>query len=91
MKHLLEHSSHLDLLGQRHECDFVATLLEISQSSLADVMVGYAQPVDAEGNNQLFIPIPGEFTNSGLEFEYYDGFLTNATYVNILPYWHYAE
>lgn len=64
---------------------------EITESSLADVMVSHAQPVDVNGNDQLFIPIPGDFTDSGLEFEYYNGFLTNATYVNILPYWHYAE
>ena len=28
---------------------------------------------------------------NGVHFENWGGFLTNATYVNILPYWHYAE
>ncbi len=28
---------------------------------------------------------------NGIHFEQWNGFLSNATYVNILPYWHYAE
>ena len=40
------------------------------------------------------LPFPTEyvsFDSSGLNFTTWNGFLTSATYVNILPYWHYAE
>ena len=31
------------------------------------------------------------FSESGLSFSYCANFLSSATYMNILPYWHYAE
>jgi len=45
-------------------------------------------------DDNWFIPFPTEsasFDESGIHFEHWDGFLSNATYVNIIPYWHYAE
>lgn len=38
------------------------------------------------------LPISGEMSEEGIVFDLWgDGFLSSATYVNILPYWHYAE
>lgn len=40
------------------------------------------------------IPFPtnaASMDENGIHFEYWNGFLSGATYVNILPYWHYAE
>ena len=44
--------------------------------------------------DEWVIPFPvddASMDENGVHFENWGGFLTNATYVNILPYWHYAE
>ena len=46
------------------------------------------------GSNEWYIPfnvLSATFDENGIQFGEWSGFLSGATYVNILPYWHYAE
>ena len=66
--------------------------LEVSQSGIGDVLGAQsAYALSPTGSIDMTIPIPGQMTESGISFINWSGFLSNATYVNILPYWHYAE
>jgi hypothetical protein len=70
---------------------------ELDQTGLTDIIgshSSYAQSTEVCCDVSWLIPFPlelGSFDESGIHFEEWGGFLTNATYVNILPYWHYAE
>ena len=70
---------------------------ELDQTGLTDIIgshSSWALSTEVCCNYSWLIPFPlelGSFDESGIHFEEWDGFLTNATYVNILPYWHYAE
>ena len=51
-------------------------------------------PYQGSSNCAWSIPFPQSaavFDENGIHFEHWSDFLSNATYVNILPYWHYAE
>ena len=53
-----------------------------------------AYPLTAESSTNWSIPFPVEdafMDEYGLHFDYWNNFLSGATYVSILPYWHYAE
>lgn len=68
---------------------------EVSISGLDEVL-GYRQAMAIDENNstQWYLPFPNDLASmdeNGIHFEFWNGFLSNATYVNILPYWHYAE
>jgi hypothetical protein len=61
--------------------------------SVLGSQIAYSLPSESGGYDWL-IPFPtgaAFFDESGINFNYWSGFLSNATYVNILPYWHYAE
>jgi len=69
---------------------------EIDSQQLSGVLgSSYSDARTVEsGNSSWTIPFPTDaasFDENGIHFEYWNGFLSNATYVNILPYWHYAE
>ena len=70
---------------------------EVDATGLTDILgnrSAHAQASEVCCDASWFIPFPlelGSFDESGVQFEQWDGFLTNAAYVNILPYWHYAE
>ena len=47
-----------------------------------------------EGSGCWFLPFPTDaaaMDENGIHFEYWSNFLSGTTYVNIIPYWHYAE
>ena len=50
-----------------------------------------AYATDHNNSNELYIPIPGELSEIGLEMFYWNGFLSNSTFLNLIPYWHYIE
>ena len=53
-----------------------------------------ARPLTSAGSYNWSIPFPLDdafLDEFGLHFNHWNGFLSGATYVNILPYWHYAE
>jgi len=68
---------------------------EVDQSGLQEVL-GFetANATDENNSIQWYIPFPTDAASmdeNGIHFEYWSNFLSGATYVNILPYWHYAE
>jgi hypothetical protein len=68
--------------------------LEISTSNLDEVLGSQVAYALTGSTNGWTIPFPTDaasFDENGIHFEYWNGFLSGATYVNILPYWHYAE
>ena len=68
---------------------------EVYDLSLTEVLgSNQAYALNSETGTQWFIPFPAdeaEFDEGGLSIASLDGFLSSASYVNILPYWHYAE
>ena len=69
---------------------------EVYDSGLTEVLGGQASHSlsAADGSYSWSIPFPvdaASFDENGIQFEFWDNFLSGATYVNILPYWHYAE
>lgn len=67
---------------------------EIYNSALTDVLGQFYSFALSLGSTNWYLPFPTEaasFDESGMHFENWTGFLSNATYVNIIPYWHYAE
>lgn len=71
---------------------------EVNDLGLVDVLgahVSHSLTSNGDGGSPYWsIPFPidaASFDESGIQFEFWDGFLNGATYVNILPYWHYAE
>jgi len=68
---------------------------EVESSGLQEVL-GFktANATDENNSRQWYIPFPTDaaaMDENGIHFEYWENFLSGATYVNILPYWHYAE
>jgi len=68
---------------------------EVYNLGLGDVLGNTnAKAMRSIDSENWYIPFPTEsasFNGNGIHFENYNGFLSGATYVNILPYWHYAE
>lgn len=69
---------------------------EVSSLALDEVLGSHAaKPGQYDGGDPTWhVPFPPDvafFDESGVEFVHWLGFLSGATYVNILPYWHYAE
>ena len=60
-----------------------------------DVFLGHrgASATNSEYGLDWYLPFPEEydFSEVGLSFDNWTGFLNSATYCTILPYWHYAE
>ena len=71
--------------------------IEVNETGLDGVLgssSSRAQSTEECCDSQWFIPFPPDlasFDDAGIQFGFWDGFLNGATYVNILPYWHYAE
>lgn len=68
---------------------------ELYNLGLTDVLGSYQGSAQTPSQSSTwYLPFPAEaasFDSSGIHFENWDGFLSSATYINILPYWHYAE
>ena len=69
---------------------------EVYDSGLTEVLGGHSchSLIALDGSYSWSLPFPvdaASFDENGIQFEFWDGFLSGATYVNILPYWHYAE
>ena len=67
---------------------------EVTYSGLDEVLGSGTASAQTGGSSSWHIPFVVEdasFSDSGVQFEHWSGFLSGATYVNILPYWHYAE
>jgi hypothetical protein len=72
---------------------------EVYYTDLDDILgnhYSYAFWLDEAGNpysNGWYIPFDEGFTmdETGLHFEHWNNFLSGATYIDILPYWHYVE
>jgi len=60
-----------------------------------DVFLGHrgAHATNSESGPDWYLPFLEEYDYSelGLSFDAWTGFLNSATYCTILPYWHYAE
>jgi len=74
--------------------EFMIWDYEVSTTGLDDILgILFAYAVTVDYNN-WFIPFPADaafMDENGIHFNQWSGFLSGATYVNILPYWHYAE
>ena len=69
---------------------------ELYQLNLDEVLGSWnsSSRIEENGSGAWYIPFPTDAASmdeTGIHFEYWSNFLSNATYVNILPYWHYAE
>ena len=68
---------------------------EISQLGLDEILGSHSSYALNNGNISTWqIPFSIEeaaFDANGVQFDHWGNFLEGATYVNILPYWHYAE
>lgn len=66
---------------------------EISESGLGEILGNQRAYVLEEGNQELTIPFldVADFDEFGIHAAQWSGFLSNASYVSILPYWHYTE
>ena len=69
---------------------------EVSVSGLQEVLgtASSEAKIEENGAGAWFLPFPTDAASmdeTGIHFEYWNNFLSGATYVNILPYWHYAE
>ena len=64
---------------------------EVQHSGIGDVLGSHnSYALSESGNAYQTIPIAGVLSEAGIEMNW-SGFLDGATYVNLLPYWHYAE
>ena len=73
---------------------FRITDFEVSSLGIDEVLGSYTANAQQEQSVNWLIPFPvdeASFDENGLSFFDWSGFLEDATYVNILPYWHYAE
>jgi hypothetical protein len=65
---------------------------EVQDSGISDILGSLtAYALDSLGGSNMSIPIAGQMSDAGISFSEWSGFLSGATYINILPYWHYAE
>ena len=69
---------------------------EVYSTQLTDVLGShYSNPlIEENGSEHWSIPFPTDASSmgeNGIHFEYMGGFLSGATYGNIIPFWHYAE
>ena len=67
---------------------------EVGSNNLDDILGSLISYAQADNGTNWQIPFPPDdafFDESGIHFSDWSGFLEGATYVNILPYWHYAE
>ncbi|MCH1580507.1 MAG: hypothetical protein L7S55_07360 [Luminiphilus sp.] len=72
--------------------------LEVSELNLDEVLgSNISNPLSGQGLGEpsgWYLPFPTDAASmdeNGVHFENWNGFLSGATYVNILPYWHYAD
>ena len=88
---------YLSFSANSGEFDFRIQDNEVYDTGLTEVLgnqQSYSLPSFSEGQYFWSLPFPLDaavFDENGIQFEYWNNFLSGATYVNILPYWHYAE
>jgi hypothetical protein len=85
--------------GTSGNYEFEIQDLEVDATGLDDILGNHwsnAKWLDEAGDpasSYWYIPFDEGFTmdETGLHFEHWNGFLSGATYIDILPYWHYVE
>ena len=85
----------LDYSASNGWFEFTLWDFEVGSTGLDEVLGSQVSHAINDNNyNNWQIPFPvnaASMDESGIHFNQWSGFLSGATFVNILPYWHYAE
>ena len=85
---------HLYYYSDLGEFNFAIQDREVDVSGLQEILGDQYSFAENETSSSWSIPFQIEAASmdeSGIHFHQWSAFLSGATYVNILPYWHYAE